>query len=146
MSTTKQEREQAREYLRERIKPGDTVYTVLKHVSRSGMYRVIDVYVMACDRRRAIPLRLSWSVAQATPGVRYDRRHEGVGVSGCGMDMGFHLVDALGWAIWGSKHRWRCRGERCPAFIHSNDYQAPRGRGVRHTGGGGAGMLRHEWL
>jgi hypothetical protein len=32
-------------HLREVLKPGDTVYTVLRHVSRSGMSRNIDLYM-----------------------------------------------------------------------------------------------------
>ena len=37
----KAERDQARETLRKYIKPGDTVWTILRHVSRSGMQRRI---------------------------------------------------------------------------------------------------------
>ena len=37
------ERDEAREKLRKWLKPGDTVYTVLRHVSRSGMMRTIQV-------------------------------------------------------------------------------------------------------
>lgn len=78
-----------------RLKPGETVYTSLKHCSRSGMYRVIDVFIM----RKNKPIRLSWNVAKAI-GFSYDRRHEGIGVGGCGMDMGFHVVYKLGSCLW----------------------------------------------
>jgi hypothetical protein len=33
-------------HLRTILKPGDTVYTVLRHVSRSGMSRNVDLYVI----------------------------------------------------------------------------------------------------
>ena len=36
------ERDEAIANLREILKPGDTVYTILRHVSKSGMSRVID--------------------------------------------------------------------------------------------------------
>ncbi len=57
----KAERDQAIEQLRGMLKPGDTVYTVLDHVSASGMFRAIRVVVPyirvrcpACgDERRA---------------------------------------------------------------------------------------------
>jgi len=81
--------------LRAMLKPGDTVYTTLKHVSRSGMMRVIDLRVM----RNNEPLRISWSVAQAI-GYTYDNKHEGVKITGCGMDMGFSLVYTLGSVLW----------------------------------------------
>ena len=35
------ERDEARARLREILKPGDTVYTVLRHVSASGMSQVL---------------------------------------------------------------------------------------------------------
>ena len=77
--------------LRKLIKAGDTVYTLLKHCSSSGMMRVIDVYVIKKNK----PMRLGWTVAKAVNRT-YNRRHEGVQVGGCGMDMGFELVYNLG--------------------------------------------------
>jgi hypothetical protein len=81
--------------LRDLLKPGDIIYTTLKHVSRSGMMRVIDVRVM----RNNEPLRISWSVAQAI-GYAYNDKHDGVRMDGCGMDMGFALVYRLGSVLW----------------------------------------------
>ena len=71
------------------MQPGETVYTTLKHCSRSGMSRVIDLYIM----RDNVPLRISWSVGTLLEG--YDLKHGGAKASGCGMDMGFHLVYEL---------------------------------------------------
>jgi len=49
--TAKQMKEaEAIVHLRSMLKPGDTVYTVLRHVSRSGMTRGIDCYVIADNR------------------------------------------------------------------------------------------------
>lgn len=133
----KQEQEEAVKNLKGFLKPGDEIHTVLRHVSRSGMYRVIDVYFFLAEKNRnkdreingiqvrqsegkekliynkrayvAIPLRISWDVSRAC-GFKYDRRHEGVGVGGCGMDMGFHVVYELGHYLFGNGywlvHKW----------------------------------------
>lgn len=84
----------------ETIKPGATVYTLIRHVSKSGMSRVIDVFVIQDAKDGSGPYlrRFSWSAAVAL-GWSYDRRHEGVKVSGCGMDMAFHLVSSLCHAV-----------------------------------------------
>lgn len=101
------------------IKPGETIYTKLVHVSRSGMYRVIDLYIMRDNE----PLRISYSVGTLLEG--YDKRHEGAKASGCGMDMGFHLVMNLGYALF--PNGFECTGQkaisdrlRCPSNDHSN--------------------------
>lgn len=75
--------------------PGDRVYTKIVHVSRSGMYRVLDLYII----RDGVPLRITRTVAEAI-GARYDRGWEGLGLSGCGMDMGSQAVYLLGFALW----------------------------------------------
>ena len=90
MKTTETERKQYIEELQKLLKPGDTVYTVVRHVSQSGMYRAIDLYIIRDNQ----PLRITWSAAQLLEG--YDRKHEAAKASGCGMDMGFGLVYDLG--------------------------------------------------
>lgn len=90
MNAKQQEREDAVRELREILKPGDTVFVSLKHVSRSGMSRVIMPLVIRDNE----PRYLGWTVAKAT-GRTYNRNHEGVNVGGCGMDMGFELVYTL---------------------------------------------------
>lgn len=88
--------------LRETLRPGDTVYTVLRHVSRSGMKRRIDLYVF----RNNTPLYLSAHAARVL-GCRMSNRagEEGVSVSGCGMDMGFDLVYNLGRVLFGKDYQ-----------------------------------------
>jgi len=85
---TKAERQEAIDRLREILKPGDTVYTIVKHVSRSGMLRHIELYVIKDNE----PQRLSGWAADAL-GWRWT--NDGVVVGGCGMDMGFHTVYEL---------------------------------------------------
>ncbi len=96
------------------LKPGDTIFCSLRHVSRSGMYRCIDLFVMRDNE----PLRISWTAAQLLEG--YDKRHEGCKASGCGMDMGFHLVMNLGYSLF--PDGFDCVGKDCPSNDHSNSY------------------------
>ena len=80
----------------ELIQPGVTVYTLIRHVSASGMSRVIDLFVIqeAKDGSGPYLRRFSWSAA-IVGGSTYDRKHEGVKVWGYGMDMAFCLVSSL---------------------------------------------------
>lgn len=135
--TTKLEREY-REKLREILKPGDTVYTVLRHVSPSGMTRWIDAYSFE-DDQASNKRWLSYWIAKA--GIEsFDSRRDSIKAVGCGMDMGFHIVNSLGYALF--PDGFECVGERCPSNDHSNgdrDYSPHH-----HSAGGYA--LRHEWI
>lgn len=88
------ERDEAIARLREILKPGDTVYTVVRHVSASGMSRVIDLYHFSI---RGGKIHKSWlsGLAARAIGWRRDAKHDGIKVQGCGMDMGFHVVSTL---------------------------------------------------
>jgi hypothetical protein len=136
--TKAQQSEQAVAFarLRETLKPGTTVYTQLKHVSRSGMQRVIQLVVIENNGPRWI----GWTVAKA-PGMRYDREREGIVIGGCGMDMGFELVYNIGRALF--RNGFDCVGERCPSNDHSNGDRNYRPH--KHTGDGGY-ALHHRWL
>mgnify|MGYP000044532579 FL=1 len=99
--TQKQKREAATEAIKtlkdvRRVEKGDTIYTVLAHVSSSKMLRVIRLIQIKDNR----PFDLSYRAAQAL-GLAYDERREGVRVSGCGMDMGFSLVYDLAMQLFG---------------------------------------------
>jgi hypothetical protein len=83
---TYNEREQAIIDLRRYLRPGTTVYTVLRHVSASGMSRTLDLYVIKKNK----PLRLTYSAAKAL-GYSTDKNGD-LKVSGCGMDMGWNTV------------------------------------------------------
>jgi hypothetical protein len=99
------EREETLKALRTALKPGTTVYTILRHVSATGMCRWIDLYVIECNR----PLRITWSVAQALE-ASYDRKREALKVEGAGMDMGFDTVYSLGMVLFldgnALQHQW----------------------------------------
>lgn len=120
MSTTK-ERTEALDRLREHVQPGDLLDVRVKHVSRSGMYRVVDVaiHLPAPERgpRAVDSLWLSYNAAVAT-GHRYDRNHEGVGVPGCGFSATFEVVYSMARALF--PDGFGCLGESCPSNDHSN--------------------------
>jgi hypothetical protein len=113
MRVTTQERESAIEDLKKLLKPGDTVWTVLRHVSRSGMNRIIGVRKL--DNGNS--LWLSRGVAKAT-GITFSEKYEELSVGGCGMDMGFHVVYELSARLF--KDGFGCIGEGCPSNDHSN--------------------------
>lgn len=137
MNAKEKERQEAVRELREILKPGDTVYVSLKHVSRSGMSRVIMPFII----RNNEPRYLGWTVAKAT-GRSYNRDREGVNVGGCGMDMGFELVYTLSRYLF--PDGFDCIGAGCGASCHSNgDRDFTVGR---HHDGDGGYALKHRWF
>lgn len=142
MKYTKSEKDEARARLLSILKPGDTVYTVLRHVSRSGMQRRIDLY--SIDKTDGSLTYLTRSAAVLGSDTVSDKG--GIIVNGCGMDMGFSLVSNLSRYLW--PDGFTCIGERgpngrrCPSNDHMNgdrDYTPHH-----HKSGGYA--LRHEWI
>lgn len=90
------ERAEFIEKLREIVPPGTKVYTSLTHVSASGMSRSIKVYIMTGGE----PHEITYWVAKALD-YRINDRRGGVKIGGCGMDMGFHLVNSMSYALHG---------------------------------------------
>lgn len=90
MKVSKVERDEAIRDLKKLIKKGTTVYTILRHVSNSGMSRRIDLYVIKKNQ----PYFITGSVGKVL-GYRHEYRKGGLVVGGCGMDMGYHLVHDL---------------------------------------------------
>ena len=142
--TTQSAKEEARESLLEWIKPGDTLYTILRHVSRSGMSRRIGVvkpYIRE-DTGELDMLFLDYAVATLTENrlSPTGKKGEGICVDGCGMDMGFHLIYSLSYALW--PDGFECIGSGCPSNDHSNgdrDYSP-------HTHRDGGYALKQRWL
>lgn len=106
---TKTERAEQIARLRKWLSPGDTVFTVLDSVSRSGMQRQIRLVVLKCEDGKVIDLHPNYAAA-CVLGWPQDKRRDGIKVRGCGMDMGFHLVYELAAAMFGDgyalKQRW----------------------------------------
>lgn len=133
-----EEKREAIERLRELLKPGQEVLCILRHVSRSGMQRVIDLKVV--NARGEIE-GIGWSAALALSD-RYDRKRDGIVIGGAGMDMGFHLVYSLARTLWPDGHP--CAGRNCPSNDHTNGDRDYRENMHNHTDGGYA--LKHRWL
>ncbi|MDE2022564.1 MAG: hypothetical protein KGI71_06675 [Patescibacteria group bacterium] len=143
-----QAREAARRHLLTLLRPGDIVHTVLRHVSRSGMYRSITLttHGVNLDYHAGIVLDLCVD------------RHGGLPVSGCGMDMGHHLVYSLSRALFPTGHGCigravDAKGELaprrwCPSNDHSNDDRdyTRHTRKTPHWHQDGGYALRHAWL
>lgn len=105
------------------IEPGQTIYTILRHVSRSGMQREISVVVPDHDGGIGTA---DFHVARAI-GARVGK-HSGVVMGGCGMDMGFQLVYLLGSRLWPDGTSV-AHGKRNGVLDHSGGY-----------------ALKHRWL
>ena len=122
-TATKTETAQSLEYLRSVLKPGTEVFTQLRHVSKSGMTRWLDVYTVINGSIRNI----TWDVCAAADFTFCGRRHA-LKIGGCGMDMGFSAVYSLGRALYPS-------GTAVPHSVRN---------GEPDTDGGYA--LRQRWL
>jgi len=102
MKSTQVEKEESINLLKNMLKDGDTIYTSLAQVSASGMYRHIKPILIKDNE----PLLLSYFVSKVLD-YPYKNKTYAVGVGGCGMDMGFHLVNTLEHALnIKLKHRW----------------------------------------
>jgi hypothetical protein len=86
--------EQSRRKLRDILKPGETVYTILRHVGKSGMSRKLDMVIVEDGRVRSIS-----NLASTACGFRQDD-NGAIKVGGCGFDAGFQCVYSLGMAMW----------------------------------------------
>lgn len=102
MAWTEAERKNGQERIKNLLKGKreKTIYTTVVHVSRSGMFRLIRAHIISKGK----PVDISVWAAQAL-GWGFDRDRWGVKVSGCGMDMTFHLVYELSSVLYGYKNR-----------------------------------------
>lgn len=94
---SKQEQQQAVDYLHENIDGAITdgdqrprLYFIIRGVARSGMSRTMSVYV----NDGANMLSLTYNIAKAC-GFPLTADRDAFRVSGCGMDMRFHVADVL---------------------------------------------------
>lgn len=86
---------------REMYKDGEksmvpVLYTIIRHVARSGMQRSIDVISISEDGE---VYNISYLVKTALD-MQIDQKNGGVKMGGCGMDMGFALVDHLSYKLY----------------------------------------------
>ncbi len=120
-------RQQVIDQLKRDLKPGSKVYTILRHVSASGMQRRISLCIpyTYLDGRTGITT-LDYSVAIAIDAKLHPKG--GIIVKGCGMDMGFELVYRLGCALW------------------PNGTDEPHGTRNGEPDREGGYALKHQWL
>lgn len=76
------------------LKPGDKVFTLVRHKARSGMSRDISFFVVEEREIRC----LDWAVSRLLEEPLRDR---GVHIGGCGMDMGWHSVERISERLFG---------------------------------------------
>ena len=81
------------------IKYGSTIYTTLKHCSKSGMSRAIGLHIV--DKKSGDILQLNYLAVKLGIG-NFNKKHGGITQTGCGMDMGFDLVYRLSRKIFDS--------------------------------------------
>ena len=134
------ERTEALDRLREWIKPGDTVYCILRHRSSSGMSRRISFAISRCGEISQV----DWLIARA---LDY-RIHQdgGLKVSGCGMDMGFHVVYNLSRTMFPDGFPCIGRPDDRSRFCPSNDHSNGDRDYTPHNHSDGGYALRSAWL
>lgn len=103
---------EAADRLRRWLKPGDTVYMVLRHRAASGMSRRISPIAIKPNPEAPGGVdfwHLDRNVATVL-GLREKAGEEGVIIGGCGMDMGFEIAYRLGQALYEDpgafRHQW----------------------------------------
>jgi hypothetical protein len=100
----KLEAQQAREKLLEHyLTEGSRVYTIIRHVSSSGMSR--DISLVVADKDGTI-CDITYYAAQALGDRLIERNgHRAIRMQGGGMDMGFHLVYNLSSVLFHGQDR-----------------------------------------
>ena len=89
---------EAIERLKKHCPIGTKIYSLLRHVSKSGMSRSIDFFVHEDNE----PYRITYLLVDAM-GMKFDPKNGGIKVTGCGMDMGYHIVNNLSYTLYGHK-------------------------------------------
>jgi hypothetical protein len=115
-------RDQACAELRKMLKPGKEICCILRSVSKSGMSRSISLVVAIDDDIRNITSLVATALEYNVD------KNDGISVSGCGRDMGFHLVYNLGSALW------------------PNGTPEPHGTRNSEPDSDGGYALKHRWL
>lgn len=140
MKKTAEEVAASRAALLDHLKPGDTVYTILRDVSRSGMSRKISLLTFKDGR----PVWLSYSASNVL-GLRLNKNgSDSVTVGGCGMDMGFHLVYNLGRVLWPGGLCDGSRNRKCKTKTPHGPVLGSTDKHHTYTDSGYA--LKHQWL
>lgn len=101
----KADRDEALDQLRAWMPKDSTVYTILRHVSRSGMQREIGLVKFI----KGTAIHPNYRAAMVL-GRRINKQGDGIVCGGAGMDMGFELVYSLAQKLYGNGYalnqRW----------------------------------------
>tara|TARA_Y100001963_G_C6552302_1_gene340416 strand:+ start:291 stop:626 length:336 start_codon:yes stop_codon:yes gene_type:complete len=97
---TKERKKELVKLLKSYFKKDSTAFCSLKSVSNSGMYRHIQILGTHKNNIH----NLSYYVAELC-GFTFKDKTCSVGVSGCGMDMGFHIVNTLSHYLYSNQER-----------------------------------------
>lgn len=121
MKTTKEQQQESIDYLRNILKPGDTVSVITRHTSRSGMRRRLSLFVCANGEVTDI----TWHIARVNgdsvkQGGAYVQ-DAGLVANGCGMDMHFAEVYNLGRILFPDGFKVEGRGRNGDTSGWDND-------------------------
>ena len=72
------------------LKVDQTIYSIIRHVSQSGMTRHISFFYIRNNEPRFITNRISDFLE-----YKMNKYHDAIVVGGCGMDMAFSVVNHL---------------------------------------------------
>ena len=101
------DKQEAIKRLQEMLKPEDVVFTILRHVSQSGMTRDISLVIPTNHRGVDGIMCIDYLASRA---MDMKIKNDGLRIGGCGMDMGFALVYDLAYTVFGEgyalKQRW----------------------------------------
>ncbi len=102
MKYSKEVQSEARETLRKILNKDSQVFATVRHVSRSGMRRVISFWTPIIDKETGrVWMRWLDGYICKSEGYTFNKAHEGITVDGCGMDMGFSILYNLCSSLWG---------------------------------------------
>jgi len=73
----------------------ETIYTILRSVSSNGMSRLIDMFYVKDEK----PIHIHFQTNRIFQKRIQTSNGFGYRVGGCGMDMGFHLVNSLSYSM-----------------------------------------------
>ena len=88
------------------VAPLTVVYAKVTRVSASGMSRRVQLFIDHNNQGEPEIVNISYWAAKAMEWGYKDGYNQGISVGGCGMDMMFHTVDALSYAMgYGALHQ-----------------------------------------
>lgn len=104
--------------MREVLKPGDTVFTIVRSVASSGMSRTISPIIFL-DNDVNQARYYTYHIGRILGLTQVNAMgNDALRIGGCGMDMCAHLVDCLSYELF--PNGFDCLGENCPASAHHN--------------------------